>query len=56
MCQDLPGWCVTIGIRHSSSVQPGQPIRYSVTTDGEIDLDLNDEKYQWYADLPNVNE
>jgi len=40
-------------------LRAGQPIRYPVVTEGEIDIDLNDKQYQWHADLPgypNVRE
>ena len=33
--------------------RPGQPIRYPLITDGEIDLDLGDKRYQWHADFPD---
>jgi len=43
----------------NTDVLAGQPIRYEPTTEGEIDLNLNDKQYQWHADLPdypNVRE
>jgi hypothetical protein len=43
----------------NTDLRAGQPIRYPVVTEGEIDLDLNDKQYQWHADLPgypNVRE
>jgi len=43
----------------NTDMRVGQPIRYPVITEGEIDLDLNDKQYQWHADLPdypNVRE
>jgi hypothetical protein len=36
----------------NTDVLAGQPIRYPVIIEGEIDLDLNDKQYQWHADLP----
>jgi len=38
----------------NTSILAGQPIRYELITEGEIDLDLNDKPYQWHADLPDV--
>ena len=38
----------------NTSILAGQPIRYELITEGEIDLDLNDKQYQWHADLPDV--
>lgn len=33
------------------TLRPGQPIRYPVITEGEINLNYDDKKYQWHADL-----
>ncbi len=38
----------------NTDIRPGQPIRYEVITEGDIDLDFDDKKYQWHADLPGV--
>ena len=38
----------------NTKLRAGQPIRYDVITEGEIDLDLGDKPYQWHADLPEV--
>lgn len=34
--------------------RPGQPIRYPVITEGEIELTYDDERYQWWADRPDL--
>ncbi len=34
-------------------IRPGQPIRYP-TIDGEPDLDLGDEAYQWWTGYPEL--
>jgi hypothetical protein len=34
--------------------RPGKPIRYEPITNREPDLDLQDKKYQWHRDLPDV--
>ena len=47
------GTLVVDGGESQLGLRPGQPIRYDVITDGEIDLDLDDKKYQWHADLPD---
>jgi hypothetical protein len=36
----------------NTKILAGQPIRYEPITEGEIDLDLGDKKYQWHSDLP----
>ena len=38
----------------NTSILAGQPIRYELITEGEIDLDLNDKQYQWHKDLPEI--
>lgn len=38
----------------NTRILAGQPIRYEPITEGEIDLDLDDKKYQWHAELPGV--
>lgn len=36
--------------------RPGRPIRYEPIIDKKPDLNLQDKKYQWHADLPNYKE
>jgi hypothetical protein len=45
----VAGELVIDGGEANINVSPGRPIRYPVITEGEIDLELGDQHYQWNA-------